>query len=133
MEIEQFRVTLRARNYERTCSFYGETLALPRLDTWERDDLQGSIYQAGPGVIEILGRIPGKPRREDDPLFEYRGPAHEMEIAFAVPSPEKAYDDLIFRQKNIPGGMLTDEDGTPIFVTHDPDGTKILFRKAAVS
>lgn len=133
MEIQQFRVTLRTRDYERTCSFYGETLALPRIDAWEHEDLQGSIYQAGPGVIEVLGRVPGKPRRGDDSLFEYRGPAHEIEIAFEVPSPEKAYDDLIFRQKNIPGGMTTDEDGHPIFATRDPDGVRIVFRKTADS
>ncbi|MGD2115936.1 MAG: VOC family protein [Acidobacteriota bacterium] len=129
MEIEQFRVTLRAREYERTCRFYGETLALPRIDTWEEDDLQGSVYQAGPGVITVLGRRPNRPRRPDEDLFEYRGPAHEMEIVLAVASPNETYDELIFRQHNIPGGMRVDEDGAEIFETRDPDGVRIIFRK----
>jgi len=129
MEIDQFRVTLRAREYERTCQFYSETLALPRIGSWEDEDLLGTRYQAGPAVIEILGRKPGRPRHEDDDLFEFRGPYHEMELAFEVPSPRKTYDELIFRQQNIPGGMTTDAEGEEMFETHDPDGVAILFRK----
>lgn len=130
MEIEQFRITLKTRDYERTCIFYGETLALPELESWEREDILGSRFQAGAGVIEVLGRRPGAPKRDDDALFEYRGPHHEMEIVLAVPSPRKAYDELIFRQKNIPGGMLTDEDGEEYFRTYDPDGVHVLLKKA---
>ena len=33
MDIRQFRVVIRAKSFERTCRFYGETLALPRLQT----------------------------------------------------------------------------------------------------
>lgn len=130
MEIEQFRVTLRAREFDQTCHFYGETLALPRIESFEHEDLQGSTYQVGPAVIEVLGRRPGLPRREDDILFEYRGPTHEMELTLEVPSPRKAYDELIFRQHNIPGGMRTDEAGDELFETHDPDGVRIFFRKS---
>ncbi len=133
MEIEQFRVTLRAREYERTCQFYGETLALPRIDAWEGEDLLGSLYQAGPAVIEVLARRPGSARRADDELFEYRGPAHEMEIVLEVPSPNRAYDELIFRQHNIPGGMRVADDGSEVFETRDPDGVRVVFRKAGGS
>ena len=129
MEIEQLRITLKTRDYERTCAFYGETLALPKLATWEGEDLLGCRFQAGSGEIEVLGRRPGAPKREDDATFEYRGPQHEMEIVLTVPSPREAYDELIFRQQNIPGGMLTDEDGEEYFRTYDPDGTHISFKK----
>lgn len=130
MEIEQFRVTLKARDYERSRRFYGETLALPELGSWDRDDLRGTVYQIGPGALEVLGRVPGAPRRPDDPAYEYRGPEHEMVLNLVVPSPEKAYDELIFRDKNVPGGLVQEEDGATVFQTRDPDGVKVVLRRA---
>jgi catechol 2,3-dioxygenase-like lactoylglutathione lyase family enzyme len=129
MEIEQFRVTVKAREFERTCRFYGETLSLPKVGDWERTGLAGHLYQAGPAVIEVVGRAPGSPRRPDDEVFEYRGPDQKLVIHLVVPSPQKAYDDLIFRNQNVPGGMLEGEDGSTVFQTQDPDGVRIVFRK----
>lgn len=130
MEIEQFRVTVKARDFERTCRFYAETLSLPKAGEWERDDLVGRRFQAGPGVIEVVGRAPGMPRRPDDDVFEYRGPDQKLVIHLVVPSPQKAYDELIFRNKNVPGGMHEEEGGATVFETKDPDGVRIVFRGA---
>lgn len=129
MEIEQFRVTVKTRDLERTRKFYGQTLALPELASWEREGVRGLLYQAGPGQIEVLGRVPGAPRRPDDDTYEYRGPEQKLVIVLSVPSPEKAYEELIFRDRNLPGGMHQEEDGSTVFETHDPDGVKIVFRK----
>lgn len=130
MDIRQFRAVIRARNFDRSCRFYGETLALPRIQTWEGEDLRGAQFQAGPGVVEILGRPEGARPSSRDELFDYQGPKHEMTLTFVVPSAQKAYEDLLFREKNIPGGLSEDHDGALIFETHDPDGVKILFRQA---
>lgn len=129
MEIEQFRVTLKVRDYERTRHFYGKVLALPELASFERDDLRGTLYQAGPGAIEVLGRVAGAPRRPDDEEFEYRGPEQKMVLSLVVPSPEKAYDELIFRDRSVPGGLHQQADGSAVFETHDPDGVKVVLRK----
>ncbi len=130
MDIESFRVTVRAREYERTCQFYGETLALPEVGTREEGDLKATQYQAGPGTIEVIGRASDSPHRGDDDVFEYRGPSQKLEITLLVTSPQKVYDELIFRNQNIPGGMHELEDGSVVFQTHDPDGVRILFRAA---
>ena len=61
--------------------------------------------------------------------FDYQGPHQKMEIVLLVPSAEKAYEELIFRNRNIPGGLATDTDGVMTFGTHDPDGVKIVFRQ----
>lgn len=127
MDIEQFRVTVKAREFERTCRFYGETLSFPMAGEWERSGLAGRLYQVGPALIEVVGRAPGSPRRPDDEVFEYRGPDQKLVLHVAVPSPKEAYDELIFRNKNIPGGMLEDEDGSTVFQTRDPDGVRIVF------
>lgn len=127
MEIEQFRVRIKARNFERTRHFYGETLALAELETWETENRRGAVFQAGGGLVEVVGR-----RREAagiDEEFEYRGPVHKISLTLAVPSAQAAYDDIIFRQKNIPGGLHETPDGATVFVTYDPDGVRIEFRE----
>ena len=56
MEIRQFRVVVRAADFDRTCRFYGEVLALPRVQNWDREDGRGALYQAGAGIVEVRGR-----------------------------------------------------------------------------
>ncbi len=130
MEIRQFRVVLRASDFDRTCRFYGEVLALPRVQNWDRDDSRGALYQAGAAIIEVLGRPQGDRSRGRDEAFSYQGPKHKLTITLIVPSAEKAYEQLQFRDKNVPGGLRRDPDGAMVFETHDPDGVKILLRQA---
>jgi len=130
MEIRQFRVVVRARDFDRTCRFYGEVLALPRLQSWDRENGRGALYQAGPGAIEVLGRSHGTESGRDE-SFDYAGPDQKMTISLVVPSAEKAYEELQFRDRNIPGGLKTAPDGALVFETHDPDGVKIVFRQPA--
>jgi len=129
MEIREFRVVLRAKHFDRTCRFYGESLALSRLAGWERGDARGALFEAGTGVIEVVGRGEGSAAGRDE-AFDYTGPVHEMTLTLVVPSAEKAYETLHFRDQNIPGGLRPDPDGGLLFETHDPDGVKILLREA---
>jgi catechol 2,3-dioxygenase-like lactoylglutathione lyase family enzyme len=128
MEIRQFRVVVRARDFERTCRFYGELLALPRLQSWDRESSRGALYQAGAGAIEVIGRPHGVDSGRDE-QFDYQGPGQKLQVALTVPSAEKAYEELLFRDKNVPGGLTTDADGSLAFVTHDPDGVQIVLRQ----
>ena len=130
MEIRQFRVVVRAKSFERTCRFYGESLALPRLQSWDGEASRGAIYQAGSAMVEVLGRPAAENPRVKDETFEYQGPRQKMTLTFVVPSAEKAYEELLFRDKNIPGGLHREDDGTLIFETHDPDGVRIVYRQA---
>lgn len=131
MEIRQFRVVIRAKHFDRTCKFYQDSLALPRLQTWERDDARGSVFQAGEALIEVVGRpAGGESPLAFDEAHDYQGPKHKLTIELTVPSAEKAYEELLFRDKNIPGGLRKDAAGTLLFETHDPDGVRILYRQA---
>ncbi|HVT15784.1 MAG TPA: VOC family protein [Thermoanaerobaculia bacterium] len=129
MEIRQLRVVVRAKNFDATCRFYGEVLALPRLQNWEREDGRAALFQAGSGVIEVLGRPAGVERKQRDEAFDYLGPHHKLVLVLEVPSAEKAYEELLFRDRNIPGGLRRDADGGLIFDTHDPDGVRIIFKQ----
>ena len=130
MQIRQFRVVLKAKNFDRTCRFYGEVLSLPRLQSWDGDEGRGALFQAGGGVIEVLGRP-----REAGPVgydedFDYQGPVHKLVVSLVVPSAEKAYEQLLFRDKNIAGGLTRTPDGARAFATNDPDGVKILLSES---
>jgi catechol 2,3-dioxygenase-like lactoylglutathione lyase family enzyme len=127
MEIRQFRVVLRAANFDRTCRFYGEALALPRIQSWEREEGRGALYNAGAGMIEVLGRARRAIEPEED--FDYHGPQHKLTVTLVVPSAEKAYEQILFREPNIPGGLRRDGEGALVFETHDPDGVKVLFKE----
>jgi catechol 2,3-dioxygenase-like lactoylglutathione lyase family enzyme len=131
MEIRQFRVVVRAKSFERTSRFYGESLAFPRLQSWDREDERGALFQAGAAVIQVVGRpASAETPRSYDESYDYQGPHHKMTIALLVPSADTAYKEALFRDKNIPGGLRKDTDGGLIFETHDPDGVKILFKQA---
>ncbi len=69
--------------------------------------------------------------RERDEAFDYQGPHHKVVLVMVVPSAEKAYEELLLRDKNIPGGLRQDADGCLLFDTHDPDGVRIVFKQAA--
>jgi len=129
MQIRQFRVVLEAANFDRTCRFYGEVLALPRLQSWDHDEGRGALYQAGPGAVEVHGRPRGS--HGYDETYDYQGPQHKLVLAWTVPSAERAYEELLFRDKNVPGGLRRGPDGALLFETHDPDGVKILLREGS--
>jgi catechol 2,3-dioxygenase-like lactoylglutathione lyase family enzyme len=129
MEIGQFRVVLRARDFDLTNHFYAEVLSLPRLASWDSEQGQGALFQAGSGVIEVLGRPSLAAKGERDEAFDYQGPQHKLSLSLQVASAEQAYQEMIFRDKNVPGGLRQDPSGHLIFETHDPDGVRIQLRE----
>ncbi len=127
MQIRQFRVVIKARNFDRSSNFYGEVLALPRLQSWDDEEGRGALFQAGTGAVEVLGR----PRDSHgwDEEFDYQGPEQKLVLSWIVPSAERTYEELLFRDKNVPGGLRRGADGALVFETHDPDGVRILLRE----
>ena len=130
MEIRQLRVQVRAMFYERALKFYGDSLGLPRPRSWEREDARGTLFQAGAALLEVIGPPAGEdPRRVRDERFDSQGPLAKTTVVFEVPSARQAYDEIFFRDKNVPGGLRNDADGVLIFETHDPDGVRVIFKE----
>ncbi|MDX1503021.1 MAG: VOC family protein [Thermoanaerobaculia bacterium] len=126
MNIDQFRTVVRAKSFEGTCRFYGDVMGLPRLHSWDDESGRGARFQAGTGVIEVLGSA----REGEGEEFRYQGPEHKLTLSLKVSSAEKAYEEMHFREKNIPGGLRERADGSLVFETCDPDGVKIHFVEA---
>ncbi len=130
MEIRQTRVVIRTARFDRALKFYGDSLALPRLQSWDREDSRGALFQAGAAVVEIVGPPAGQDPRLADERFNPQGPLTKTKLVFIVPSAQQAYDEIFFRDKNIPGGLRTDDDGALMFETHDPDGLRVAFKES---
>jgi catechol 2,3-dioxygenase-like lactoylglutathione lyase family enzyme len=129
MEIRQFRVVIRTQYYERAMKFYGDALGLPKLRSWDTEDGRGTLFQAGSSVLEVLGAPSAQDSRLTDERFNPQGPKTKTKIVFLVLSAQQAYDEIFFREKNIPGGLLKDDDGVLMFETHDPDGIRVAFKE----
>src|SRR3954447_2499076 len=131
MEIRQSRVVMRAANFERAMKFYAGALALPQVQSWNRETERGVVFQAGSAQIEVLGPPAGEDVRLNDERFNAQGPRIQLSLVFDVASAQQAFDELFFREKNIPGGLEKDDQGRLTFVTHDPDNLRIVFRESA--
>jgi catechol 2,3-dioxygenase-like lactoylglutathione lyase family enzyme len=130
MEIRQFRVVIRAKSFDRALKFYGEALALPQVQSWDREDGRGAAFQAGSAIIEVLGRPSSEDPRLNNERYDPEGPLTKTVLTFDVASAQKAYDEIFFREKNIPGGLRNDDDGKLMFETHDPDGIRVRFKES---
>ena len=99
---------LYARMMLEACGWAALMLAVARLLPLERMQVGG---QGGSGTEELL---------------------HGLEVVLpdlVASAGAGVYEELIFRDRNIPGGLREDRDGTRVFETHDPDGVKIAFRE----
>ena len=130
MEIRQFRVVIRTKNLERALKFYGGALALPQVQSWDREDGRGATFQAGSAIVEVLGRPGSEDPRLNDERFDPEGPLTKTALTFDVASAQQAFDEISFREKNIPGGLRKDDDGKLMFETHDPDGIRVRFKES---
>ena len=129
MEIREFRVVVRASNYERAVKFYGDALALPLVQSWNRDTERGAIFQAGSALIEVVGPPVNEDPRANDEKFKAQGPRIQAAIVFDVASAQRAFEELSSREQNIPGGFEKDSQGRMTFATHDPDNIKVISRE----
>jgi catechol 2,3-dioxygenase-like lactoylglutathione lyase family enzyme len=129
MEIREFRVVVRTSNFERATKFYGGALALPQVQSWNRDSERGAIFQAGSALIEVVGPPVNEDPRANDEKFRAQGPRLQAALVFDVASAKAAFDEIFSREKNIPGGFEKDSQGRMTFSTHDPDNLKVVFRE----
>src|SRR3954454_23152316 len=89
MEIRQFRVVVRVSSFERGLKFYGDALALPKIQSWERDDQRGVVFLAGSSLIEMLGPPAGEDPRRGDERYNPQGPRIQVNPGLHQPPPPR--------------------------------------------
>jgi len=127
MEIREFRATLEAKDFDRTCQFYAEVLGLPRLASRDEPVGRSATYQAGAAQVEVRGPARGQGKNR---TAGHHPPDAPVLLTLVVGSAEKVYEELVFRDQNVPGGLRYDPSGKLVFETHDPDGVRIRFIEA---
>lgn len=113
----EFRIILRAMDYEKSVDFYNSALELRVLNSWDRGPAErGTIFQAAAGMIEVLATPPGA---------EYTPPG-PIEIAYEVEDVDAWYRHV--QEKGIPiRGEIADKPwGHRSFSLTDPDGVKVI-------
>ena len=123
MNALEFRFAFYARDFDKSVSFYRDTLGLKYIRGWDREDDKGALLSVGGNaVVEIFGAPRGK--TYDGPSPAALNLAIRLEDASAV---DTFYEQLaaqgtenIRAPKNYPWGhrstRIFDPDGIPIYI-----------------
>lgn len=129
MEAIEFRFAFTAQDFERSVSFYQDTLGMRYISGWDRPDGKGALLSAGGNaVIEIYGAAEGK---------FYEGPSlvarpSLMAINLAIRLSSETDVNALYARLDSAG---VDLEGVPqdrpwghrSFILHDPDEIPIHY------
>jgi catechol 2,3-dioxygenase-like lactoylglutathione lyase family enzyme len=116
------RVTIKARDYRKSCDFYKNALGLRMASSWQRKDSWGALFSAGPADIEIIW-YPESSGLEDCNYIPQR---EKFEVFLEV------HDiDIVYRRLSVLGLEMVGPPGdTPWgfrkFTIKDPDNIPIV-------
>lgn len=118
MPDRQFRCAFFARDYERSIAFYGDTLALPVVETWDRGvNDRGTLFTAGSGLIEVLALPTTAP---DNSVWDHRAPQGVTVVI--EDDPAAWYERAEARGAEIVEPLGTQPWGHHSVILRDPDG-----------
>lgn len=121
MDALEFRFAFFARDFDRSVSFYRDTLRMDYLSGWDRADGKGALLSAGgTAVVEIYGPAEGK---------TYDGPP-PVALNLALRVATRAEVDswhvrLVAAGANVAEPPVDRLWGHRSFVVRDPDGIPI--------
>jgi catechol 2,3-dioxygenase-like lactoylglutathione lyase family enzyme len=123
MEDIEFRFAFFAKDFERSVSFYQDTLGMRYISGWDRPDGKGALLSAGGNaVVEIYGAAEGK---------TYEGPSPvAVNLAIRLSSETEVndlYDQLNSAGVNLEGLPQNRPWGHHSFILRDPDGIPIHY------
>ncbi|NLE44484.1 MAG: hypothetical protein GX620_07160 [Chloroflexi bacterium] len=113
----EFRIVLRAEDYDATVAFYRDGLELPIDHDWDRGPLQrGTVFRAASGLIEIL------PLQEGETFVPPTG----LEIAYEVEDVDAWCERIAAKGLPILGELADKPWGHRTFSVTDPVGVKVI-------
>lgn len=124
MNTGAFRFAYFTPEYDRTVSFYRDTLELPISGSWNRNaDDKGTLFQAGAGLIEVLAR---PTTGDSDHFFDERPPQGAFMVV-QVGDARNAF--LRAKQKGAPikQALMDQRWGHRSFCVSEPNGLILYF------
>jgi catechol 2,3-dioxygenase-like lactoylglutathione lyase family enzyme len=118
----EFRFAFYAQDFERSVSFYQNTLGMKLIGGWDRPDSKGALLSAGgTAVVEIYGAPEGK---------TYNGPT-PVAINLALRLDNQAEVDRFYEELKEAGVEVTPPEdrawGHRSFIVYDPDGIPVHY------
>lgn len=112
----QFRWMFVAKDYEASIAFYRDGLGLPVDHDWNFGPQdRGTVFQAGAGIVEVLGGLPGQ---------AYAAPQGAW-MAIQVADPDAFYQLALERGLTVVEQPTTYPWGQRMLKVQDPDGIVI--------
>ncbi len=111
---KQFRLLMSASDYDQSVAFYRDTMGLSLFRSWDRPSGRGSVFQMGPGLIEI---VTGEGSKQS-PGFSG--------AVIAVNDVQAAYEEIVARGAKATE-PLTAPWGHRMFTVNAPDGLELIF------
>ena len=112
-KVQEFRVKLYPKNYQASVLFYRNVLLFPVIKEWDRAADQGTMFDTGLAIIELLHE--GNPQ-----------PVNGCDLSLEVADVWKLFKDLKQKAK-IVFPLRDNEWGDSSFCVADPSGFEITF------
>jgi catechol 2,3-dioxygenase-like lactoylglutathione lyase family enzyme len=112
MEVLSSRLLLRPSDFERSLSFYGDTLGLPVYREYGEGGSRGVVFFLGGGFLEVSGRAsaPATPN---------------LAVWLQVRDVDATHDELAAKGVTILRGPVTEPWGLREMWVSDPDGLRL--------
>jgi catechol 2,3-dioxygenase-like lactoylglutathione lyase family enzyme len=120
--VNELRVSLTVRDFERLRAFYRDTVGLPEAQSWEFHG-NGVVFDVGRATLELID--------EEHAAFvdevEVGGPAHTggIRLAIGVPDAEAASADLVAGGAELLGAARETPWGDVNARTQPPEGPQL--------
>jgi catechol 2,3-dioxygenase-like lactoylglutathione lyase family enzyme len=110
-------VALATDRYDEVVKFYGQRLAFPVVDRWDRPNARGLRFDLGGMRLEIMDN-----QREKSPL-DLGAPADRVHVVVEVDNIEDARDSIRIEAPPVQATSW----GAHLFQVRDPDGVPVTF------
>jgi lactoylglutathione lyase len=126
--VQELRLVLTMKDFDRALAFYRDTLGLTQLASWENDGGHGVLLDAGRATLEIFDEAQA---RAIDEIEVGRRVAGQVRVAIQTTDAASVATDLVRMGAEILGGPVITPWGDRNVRISDPEGIQLTLFTAA--